>query len=71
MFLTLSSRSRRKDRISPTRDACNVGVNLLGSSGEMFSSVAGSTESRLLLRADFSSNGNGGGEEEGDMLPNV
>jgi hypothetical protein len=71
MFLILSSRSRRRDRISDTREACKVGVNLLGSKGEMVSSVAGSTESRLPLRADFSSNGSGGGEEEGDMLPNV
>jgi hypothetical protein len=67
----LSSRSRRRDRISDTKEACSVGVNLLGSSGEILSSVAGSTESRLLLRAGFSSNGSGGGEEEGDMLPNV
>jgi hypothetical protein len=46
-------------------------VNLLGSSGEIVSSIAGSTDSRLPLRLDFSSNGSGGGDEEGDMLPNV
>jgi hypothetical protein len=71
MVLTLSSSSRRNERISDTKEACSVGVNLLGSSGEIDSSVAGSTESRLPLRLDFSSNGRGGGEEEGDMLPKV
>lgn len=43
-FVLLST-SRRNARISETREACNVGVNLRGSNGDMTSSSTTSSKS--------------------------
>jgi hypothetical protein len=43
--LVLLSTSRRRERISETREACNVGVNLRGSNGDITSSSAISSKS--------------------------
>src|SRR5271163_4740847 len=69
MSFVLLSKSRRKERISDTSDACKVGVNRLGSRGEILSSRAVFTESLLRRFVDLSSEGSGGVEDEGDMLP--
>ncbi len=66
MNLCFDSSSLRRDRISDTSEACNVGVKRRGSKTEMFSSFAESLEFRLLL------SGRGGGEDEdggGDDVP--
>jgi hypothetical protein len=69
MSFVLLSKSRRKERISDTSDACKVGVNRLGSRGEIFSSRAVLIESLLRRFVDLSSEGSGGVEDDGDMLP--
>lgn len=60
MILIFSSWSLRRLRISDTRLACKVGVNLRGSSMLTFSSVLTSRED---LFEPFLSLGRGGGEE--------
>ena len=69
MCFVLSSTSLRNDRISDTREACSVGVKRRGSNGEMVGSVAGSIGP--LLSSFVSNEGSGGGDEEGEALPNV
>jgi len=53
MDLDLLSASRRRFRISPTNEACNVGVNLRGSNGLKPSSSGTSSISSLFLSGEI------------------
>ena len=66
MNLCFESNSRRRDKISDTRLACSVGVNLRGSNIDMLSSFA--TSSRFLYSLPvmvFGDDGGIAGEDDG------
>jgi hypothetical protein len=63
MAFVLLSTSRRKDRISETSEACSVGVNLLGSSGDKVCSYATSSKSLRPSCRKFWFGGEGGDDD--------
>ena len=66
MNLCFESNSRRKDKISDTRLACSVGVNLLGSNIDMVSSFATSSGFLYSLPAMvFGDDAGTAGEDDG------